>query len=248
MLNVHIVPHTHDDVGWLKTVDQYYYGSKTLIQKAGVQYILDSVIQQLLSDPAKRFIYVESAFFFKWWNKQTASLKDQVYMLVQEGRLEFIGGAWSMNDEATTHYQSVIDQFTWGLRKLNDTFGECGRPRVGWQIDPFGHSREMASMFARMGFDGMFFGRLDYQDKITRLSKKTAEMLWHGSANLGEAADLFTGVLYNNYGPPPGFCFDILCSDEPMIDDKWSPDYNVDRKVRNQFFKKKIIFKCFKSI
>ncbi|KAH8402521.1 hypothetical protein KR222_002400, partial [Zaprionus bogoriensis] len=231
MLNVHLVAHTHDDVGWLKTVDQYYYGSETKIQKAGVQYIIDSVVQSLLRDPEKRFIYVESAFFFKWWKEQTAEVQEQVKMLVDEGRLEFIGGAWSMNDEATTHYQSVIDQFAWGLKLLNDTFGECGRPRVGWQIDPFGHSREMASMFAQMGFDGMFFGRLDYQDKDERLMTQKAEMIWHGSANLGDKADLFSGALYNNYQAPDGFCFDILCNDQPIIDGKHSPDNNVKEKI-----------------
>lgn len=67
-----------------------------LTQKAGVQYILDSVVQALLQDPKKRFIYVESAFFAKWWHEQDEKLRDQVKMLVNEGRLEFIGGAWSM--------------------------------------------------------------------------------------------------------------------------------------------------------
>lgn len=27
-LNVHLISHAHDDVGWLKTVDQYYYGQR----------------------------------------------------------------------------------------------------------------------------------------------------------------------------------------------------------------------------
>lgn len=48
---------------------------------------------------------------------------------------------------------------------------------------------------------------------------------------LGKEAELFTGVLYNTYSAPPGFCFDALCHDEPIIDDKNSPEYNADRQV-----------------
>ncbi|KAJ9591913.1 hypothetical protein L9F63_001515, partial [Diploptera punctata] len=235
-LNVHLVAHSHDDVGWLKTVDQYYYGSNNFVQEAGIQYIFDTVLDALEHHPDRKFIYVETAFFWKWWLEQEESTQLRVKDLVNQGRIEFIGGAWSMNDEASAHYYSIIDGFAWGLRKLNDTFGACGRPHIGWQIDPFGHSREMASIFAQMGFDGVLFARIDYQDKSNRLSTKTAEMIWEGSSNLGSSADLFTSVLYNHYGPPEGFCFDMYCKDDPIIDDEKSPDYNVDQKV-NAFLK-----------
>ena len=77
-------------------------------------------MSELNKDPKKKFIYVETAFFWKWWLEQSDAMKHTVKNLVNNGQLEFIGGAWSMNDEATTHYQSIIDQFTWGLRFVYD--------------------------------------------------------------------------------------------------------------------------------
>jgi len=59
---------------------------------------------------------VETAFFWKWWLRQDEKVRADVKMLINEGRLEIVGGAWSMNDEACTHYHSLVDQFTWGFR------------------------------------------------------------------------------------------------------------------------------------
>ena len=68
-----------------------------------------------------------------------------------------------------------------------------------------------------MGYDGFFFARIDYADKNLRGSTRNLEMVWRGSQSLGEAVDMFTGVLYYGYGPPPGFCFDVGCDDEPIM-------------------------------
>ncbi|KAJ9591912.1 hypothetical protein L9F63_001514, partial [Diploptera punctata] len=233
-LNIHIVPHSHNDLGGKKTTEQYYYGTRNDVQNAGVQYIFDTVVQSLEDNADRKFIIVETGYFWKWWMEQDEAKQLQVKTMVNDGRLEFVGGAWSMNDEATTHYYSIIDQFTWGLKRLNDTFGECGRPRVGWQIDTFGHSRVMASIFAEMGYDGLIIGRIDHSDKAERLSAKTAEMVWQGSPVFGASADIFTTVLSGTYEAPSGFCFDIVnCEDEPIIDNQNSPDYNVNERIND---------------
>lgn len=91
-----------------------------------------------------------------------------------------------MNDEAAAHYMSTIDQFTLGLRYLVDNVGKCAKPKIGWQIDPFGHSREQASIFSQLGYDGFYFARLDYRDRDKRKSEGNMDLLWTGSANLGK--------------------------------------------------------------
>ena len=45
---------------------------------AAVQYILDTVIEQLLVDKDRTFIYVEMAFFTRWWNEQSNATMDIV--------------------------------------------------------------------------------------------------------------------------------------------------------------------------
>ena len=64
----------------------------------------------------RRFIYVESAFFWRWCGEQSEGMKTTVRDLLDSGRLEFIGGGWSMNDEAAAHYTAIIDNMAFGLK------------------------------------------------------------------------------------------------------------------------------------
>ena len=55
-----------------------------------------------------------------------------------------------MNDEASTHYNAIIDQMSLGMKFVEQNFGDSARPRIGWHIDPFGHSAEQAALFAKV--------------------------------------------------------------------------------------------------
>jgi lysosomal alpha-mannosidase len=75
---VHMVPHTHDDLGWLKTVDEYYTGSDQESHHATVELVLDSVVEQMSLRPQTKFTYVEMKYFAMWWERQPKEIKDKL--------------------------------------------------------------------------------------------------------------------------------------------------------------------------
>ncbi|KAK3006027.1 hypothetical protein RJ639_016109 [Escallonia herrerae] len=99
-LNVHLVPHTHDDVGWKKTIDQYYVGSNNFIQEACVQNILDSLIPALLADKNRKFIYVEQANITRTNHIMWTMGKDFGYQYAQ---------TWFRNMDKLIHYDGRVN-------------------------------------------------------------------------------------------------------------------------------------------
>ena len=58
------------------------------------QYILDMVMPSLEANPERKFTYVETAFFARWWRDQDAAMRARVRALVRSGQLEFANGGW----------------------------------------------------------------------------------------------------------------------------------------------------------
>lgn len=228
-LTVYLIPHSHDDVGWLKTVDDYYYGGDQRTQWAGVQYTLDNVVSELAANPTYKFTIVEIAFVYRWWNNANETMRGQLRRLVDSQQVEFVNAGWCMSDEANPYYEDIIDQMTIGLAWVKDTLGVT--PRVGWHIDPFGHQATNAALFEQFGFNAWFFARIDLQDQKIRLEKRALEMVWHPYQYSGLDHPIFTHVNYYMYSPPPGFCFDATCSEDPIRDDPTLDGYNLPQRA-----------------
>lgn len=224
------MPHSHDDVGWLKSVEEYFDGTEKGLQWTNVKVELTTVIQALLDDPKRKFAETEMKFFSMWWDQQNDEMKDKVRKLVDNGQLELINGGWSMHDEACPIYEDMIENMQIGHEFIFKNFGK--KPTVGWQLDPFGHSNTNARFFSEMGFDSVFFARGDFGDKNKRLNDLEMEWVWRpNSKSLGNDIQLFTHYLYDHYCYPSGFWFDVFVNDEDVITDTTSQDYNAMRRA-----------------
>ena len=67
-------------------------------------------------------------------------------------------GGWVGADECNANYEDIIGNFYKGHSWLKDEFGIS--PRVGWNIDPFGHTEGTAAIMHDLGFEALFNARM----------------------------------------------------------------------------------------
>lgn len=185
------------------------------------------MVKELDFNPDRKFIYVEQAFFQRWYAEQSTVTQTKVKGLVASGQLEMINGGWSMHDEAAPSFGDMIDNTALGHRFLLQEFNVT--PRTTWQIDPFGHSGFQASMMSSpiAGFNAVYFARDDWQEQGQREKNKTTEMIWAPSSSLGMNGATFAGVLYGGYCTIGGIDMSIYSNDTPLMDDPTLEDFNV---------------------
>lgn len=92
-----------------------------------------------------------------------------------------------------------------------------------------------------MGLDAWFFARMDYREKALRIKDQSLEFVWlpvkdaalgafSQAYNISEQ-QIYTQMLYHHYSAPPGYCFDMLCSDDRIVSDKNLLTFNLVNKV-----------------
>ncbi|KAK9758992.1 Glycosyl hydrolases family 38 N-terminal domain [Popillia japonica] len=91
-LKVIIVPHSHNDPGWLKTFENYFHSQS--------RQIINLMIAKMQEYHNLTFIWSEISFLNAWWEGAHPSKQRALKSLANSGRLEITTGGWVMTDSS----------------------------------------------------------------------------------------------------------------------------------------------------
>ncbi|XP_054155029.1 alpha-mannosidase 2-like [Oppia nitens] len=184
-LKVIILPHSHNDPGWLKTFEQYYYDYTALI--------LNNMVDKLTRYHNMTFIWAEMSFMSRWWEslKNRPQMRESVKYLIKSGQLEIVTGGWVMTDEGPAHYWDMIDQLIEGHQFLRTSIGLTESPINGWSIDPFGHGMTFPYILKKSGINNTLIERTHFGWKTHFAAKQQLEFIWKQVFDTSSSWDLF---------------------------------------------------------
>lgn len=163
-------------------------------------------------------------YFSMWYYRQTKQMQENVKKIVRDGRFEFLNGGWTANDENCPNYEDILNNMMIGHQFLKKEFDYI--PRVAWLLDSFGHSAGNARLYADIGFDAIFFARMDRPEIKNRFNHSELDFIWRPfSKNFGLQQELLVSVFRDGYSYPKGF---FIEAEEPFQPDRSLKTFNAD--------------------
>jgi lysosomal alpha-mannosidase len=101
-----------------------------------------------------------------------------------------------MHDNACPNYEDIIEDYYYGHRWLKRHF--IRMPKIGWHVDPFGHSASLPILLDKMGFMGLVINRIHHRDKRNRGDLNHLDFVWSPTPK----TSLLTHILSDHYSPP----------------------------------------------
>ena len=201
-LDIIVVPHSHNDPGWLLTFQQYF--------DQQTRPILDTVVNALTARASRKFIWAETSYLALWWEQASVDMRDKLRRLIVDTRqLEIVTGGWVMTDEANANYYAMIEQMIEGHEWLKANVAPSVRPVAGWAIDPFGYTPTMAYLLGQMGFSNMVIQRVHYHIKKHFAQTLQYEFQWaqQWSTQNSKDTSIFCHVMpFYSYDIPHTVC------------------------------------------
>jgi len=202
-LRVIVMPHSHNDPGWLKTVEGYF--------ATATKSIITNMVDKLTEHTNMTFIWTEMSYLSMWWEVAQPDMKDKLRVLLDSGRLEIPTGGWVMTDEANVELFSMVEQLVEGHSFLRSTLNV--KPKSSWSVDSFGHGGTFPHILAKSGISNMVIMRVHYAWKEWLARYQQGDFLWKQSWEAdGSNAPLCHNFPYDIYsikhscGPHPQTC------------------------------------------
>ena len=161
MQTIYLVPHTHYDVAWAFSKEEYLKINEIILEEA----------LRLMETPEFRFC-IEQTFLLKEIEKRNPELWQRIHKMVEADKLEIVDGQYLMADTMLPAGEVLVRDILVGKRYCKEKFGI--EVPVAWAADSFGMNAQLPQIYRKEGYKWLAFRR------GARVDIKQSEFLWKG--------------------------------------------------------------------
>ncbi|KAF2071684.1 hypothetical protein CYY_007000 [Polysphondylium violaceum] len=191
-LNIFVVPFSLPINKDNLDLDTYY--------ESNGKHIISSIVDNLVKDHERKFIWPELFYFRKWWNDpQFKSKHSIVKQLIQNKQIEFVNNGIYLNENYNNSYQYILNDLKEGSEWI---VNNLGGPVVKsfLNIHSNGHSEAFSYFLSLSGIENIVLQKINRDLKNQLKSEKHLEFFWQDSMitrnqSNNEPFKLFTHIL-----------------------------------------------------